>query len=74
VLPGDLYGPKEAAAFLGRDRTTITRWNRDGYMPAPFQELGGAPVWTRAALEEFRDRHAAASDAAGRRPLGTATR
>lgn len=73
VRPGDLFGPGEAAAHLGVNRTTVSRWCRDPrYMPPALQRIGGADVWTRAALDEFAARHAASSDAAGRRPLGSA--
>lgn len=72
VQPGDLLGPKEAAELLAVDRTTVSRWNRQGYLPPPFQMLGGAPVWTRETLEDFKVRHRQTADAAGRRPLGTA--
>lgn len=72
LRPGDLFTTNDAAVFLGADRTTVGRWRRGGYMPKPFQELAGAPVWTRATLEEFRDAHRSRADAAGRRPLGTA--
>lgn len=71
VRPEDLFGPAQAADFLGVNRTTISRWKREGYMPKPFQDLGVAGTWTlwsRAALEAFKARRAAESDAAGRRP------
>jgi hypothetical protein len=76
VEPGDLIGPGEAAVILGKDRTTISRWIREGYMPTPLQNLmirggSGVPIWTRATIEAFRHRHAVHADGAGRRPLGT---
>lgn len=72
VAPGDLFGPGEAAAYLGVNRTTVSRWNRESYMPTPLQSLGGAPVWTRAQLDVFKQQHEASADKAGRRPLGSA--
>lgn len=72
LKPGDLFGPGEAAAHLGVNRTTVSRWNREGYMPDKLQDLGGAPVWTRAQLDAFAVQHRANADAAGRRPLGSA--
>jgi len=72
VESGDMLGPKEAAELLGVNRTTVSRWNRDSYLPAPFQMLGNTPMWTREALEAFKVQHRQTADAAGRRPLGTA--
>lgn len=70
IQPGDLFGPGEAAAFMGVNRTTVSRWIREGYMPPALQQLGGAGVWTRDVLVPFREQHLAAADAAGRRPSG----
>lgn len=73
VQPGDLFGPGEAAKYLGVNRTTVSRWCREPrYMPPAFQKLGGADIWTRAALDAFNERHQASADRAGRRPLGSA--
>lgn len=73
VAPGELLGPKEAAALIGVDRTTVSRWHRAGYTPPPLQELsafGGVPIWTLATLERFAAEHHGRSDASGRRPAG----
>jgi predicted DNA-binding transcriptional regulator AlpA len=72
IAPGDIFGPTQAADYLGIDRTTLARWNRDGYLPKPLQRVGGADAWTREALDAFREHHDGVRDAAGRRPLGTA--
>lgn len=74
LRPEDLFAPAQAADFLGVNRTTVSRWKRQGYMPKPFQDLGIAgtwTLWTRKALEDFKRRHEAESDSAGRRtPAG----
>lgn len=76
VAPGDLLGPAQAAEFLGVNRTTISRWKREGYMPEPFVDLGSQGIWTlwtRTALEAFREQRTAEGiDAAGRRPPAAA--
>lgn len=74
IRNGDLLSSKEAAALLGVDRTTVSRWRSSGYLPAPFDEVGAGPIWLRQTLEEFATTHRASADAAGRRPLGTAAR
>lgn len=74
VCPGELCGTKEAAELLGVDRTTVSRWRADGYLPAPFQQLATGPVWLRSTLEAFSARHRERADSAGRRPVGTAAR
>lgn len=79
VRPGDLLGPGDAAAIIGVDRSTVSRWIREGYMPEPLQVLmlrgaKGVPVWTRPTITKFAAEHHGRSDAAGRRPLGTAQR
>lgn len=76
VAPGDLVVPGEAAEILGKDRTTISRWSREGYMPEPLQRVmlrgaSGVPVWPRARIVAFGEQHRARSDTAGRRPVGT---
>lgn len=77
VKPGDLIGPGEAATIIGVDRTTVSRWIKAGYTPAPLQTImvrggRGVPVWTRATIVEFAEQHRSRADAVGRRPLGTA--
>jgi hypothetical protein len=72
VLPEDLIGPKEAAALIGVDRTTVSRWKSSGYMPRPFAEPAIGPLWLRPVVEAFAERHRRTADAAGRRPLGSA--
>lgn len=37
--------PKEAAAFLGLDVKTITRWARQGYLPAHPMGQGKKKYW-----------------------------
>jgi hypothetical protein len=74
VRPGDQLGTKDVAELLGVDRTTASRWHRDGYLPEPFQRAASGPLWLRPALETFAEKHAASADAAGRRPVGTAHR
>jgi hypothetical protein len=72
--PADLFGPAQAAAFLGVNRTTVSRWKREGVMPTPFQDLGEAgtwTLWTRASLEAFKAQRDADA-AALRRPVAAA--
>jgi hypothetical protein len=62
LRPGDLFGPAQAAEFLGVNRTTVSRWKREGTMPTPFQDLGDAgtwTLWTRDSLEAFKAQRAA---------------
>jgi hypothetical protein len=64
LRPGDLFGPAQAAEFLGVNRTTVSRWKREGIMPTPFQDLGDAgtwTLWTRTSLETFKAERAAAA-------------
>lgn len=68
IRPGDLAGTKEAMAILGVDKTTVSRWKRQGYLPEPFQVLAAGPVWLVPVLERFKAEHEASADAAGRRP------
>lgn len=72
VRPGDLCAPKDAVELLGADRTTVSRWGTSGYLPPPFQVVGGVPLRLRSVLEEFAVKHRETADAAGRRPPGTA--
>lgn len=68
--PDDVFGPAQAAAYMGVNRTTISRWKREGYMPEPWVDLGGTGVWTlwtREQLDDLKARHDRASDGAGRR-------
>jgi len=37
--------PKETAAFLGLDEKTITRWARQGYLPAHPMGQGKKKYW-----------------------------
>lgn len=71
IKPSDLMGRAEAADYLGHNVVTISRWARDGYMPAPFKKIGNGPLWLRQDLEPFRASHRQRADAAGRRPAAT---
>lgn len=71
VRPGELLGAKEVAELLGVDRTTVSRWLRDGYLPEPFQHVAAGPLWLRPAIEDFASAHRARADAAGRRPFAS---
>jgi hypothetical protein len=62
LRPGDLFGPQQAAAYCSVNRTTVSRWKREGYMPAPFADLGGSGTWTvhtRDVLDTFNEMRAA---------------
>lgn len=51
----DLLGSREAARLLGIDRSTLTRWVRDGRI-APIHTLPGATgahLFRRSDLEEL---------------------
>jgi membrane protein required for beta-lactamase induction len=72
VRPGDLCAPNDAVELLGVDRTTVSRWGTSGYLPPPFQVVGGVPLRLRSVLEAFAVKHRETADAAGRRPPGTA--
>lgn len=73
VHPDDLLGGKEAAAFLGVEKSTVTRWKNEKYLPSPYAEPASGPIWLRPALETFKVEHEAHADAAGRRPVGSRT-
>lgn len=73
--PGDLFGPAKAADYLGVNRTTISRWKREGYMPEPYADLGTEgtwTVWTRAQLEALKAQRDAEEAAARRSPAAAA--
>jgi len=58
LRPEDLFGPAQAAEFLGVNRTTVSRWKREGIMPPAWQDLGSAgtwTLWTRDVLEAFKE-------------------
>lgn len=60
--PPDLIGSKEAAQILGDvDRTTLTRWVKDGRIPTVGKLPGksGALLFDRAVIEAQADRIAA---------------
>lgn len=56
--------PREAAAFLGLDVKTITRWARLGYLPAHPLGEGKRKFW-RFLLEELKEWLAAKTNRRG---------
>lgn len=63
LRPEDLFGPAQAAEYLGVNRTTVSRWKREGVMPEPWQDLGSAgtwTLWTRDTLDAFKAQRLAA--------------
>jgi hypothetical protein len=40
-----------------RDRTTLYRWIRTGFLPAPDLILKGHPRWTAQTIEAFEQRN-----------------
>jgi len=58
----DIYGVKEAAAYLGITRTHFTvrlTRSRQGIerhpLPVPCWQLACGPIWTREQLDEWRE-------------------
>lgn len=59
--PTDLLGSTEAAAFIGVERSTITRWMDKGWI-APARRLtssNGALLFTRSEVERAKAAHEA---------------
>lgn len=64
--PPDLIGSKDACLILDVDRTTLTRWVKDGRIPAAGKLPGksGALVFDRADIVAAAERIAAESEPA----------
>lgn len=69
VEPGGLSGAREVGEITEKEKTTVTRWRHQGYLPQPFAILRQGPVWLRADIVEFDRLHRQQQDAAGRRPI-----
>ena len=48
---GEVLTISQLAQYLGRHRTTVWRWVRDGEFP-PGVEIGGTRYWVRAAVHD----------------------
>jgi excisionase family DNA binding protein len=56
VLFETLYTSRDAAAQLGVDHHTVSRWVQDGHMK-PAQKVGTAWVFTAAEVDRVRKAH-----------------
>jgi predicted DNA-binding transcriptional regulator AlpA len=72
IAPKGLAGAREVSAITGKEKTTITRWRNQGYLPEPIALLAQGPVWDLAEIVEFDRLHREQQDAAGRRPMAAA--
>lgn len=71
VRPDDILGAKAVAELLDIEKSTLTRWRREGYLPKPYATPASGPIWLRPRVEAFKLEHEATADAAGRRPVGS---
>ncbi len=53
--------PKQAAAFLGLNVSTVYRMAQDGRLPRPIKITDRASGWRREDLQEYIDRQEQAS-------------
>ena len=55
----DLIGTGEVAQLLSIERSTVSRWVKEGRMPGPALRVGGSKraawVFERSTIEQFRD-------------------
>ena len=49
----DLVGPVEIAAMFKVHEVSISRWQRDGILPAPDATLRRGPVWMRQTILDW---------------------
>ena len=54
VLLEDLVDTSGAAEVLGVAPESVTRYRARGGFPDPIRVFGGAPVWTRAQIEDYQ--------------------
>ena len=54
--PEELLTPAEVAALFGVDPKTVTRWSRDGKLPA-IKTLGGHRRFKASDIRRFREEH-----------------
>ena len=48
-----LIRQKEVCELIGRDRTTLYRWRKDGRFPKPIEDPGGELMWRISAIEDW---------------------
>lgn len=46
-------GAAEASALLGVELQRISRWRKQGKLPAPYAPLAASPVWLKKDIEAF---------------------
>lgn len=44
---------KEVCELIGRDRTTLYRWRRNGKFPKPIEDPGGELMWRTSVIENW---------------------